>query len=759
MKLVVDAQLLQTPDADRGMGLYYKSIMTALAKRWRGSSHEHELIIITNSNLKYDSEVGEYFSKLFTNTKIIRLALSSKAHSDQTYGDFRRSNKDIINEGVAQCLDGETRYIYFIPAQFSNDIFPVFPDFGDVIKVQLFHDLIPLLFSEKYFNSYESKSCIDYCQRFSGVYESDFIVTNSQTTADDLGVYLGFSNSRTFAILGSGADRSGVPPAKPKGFSVPSKYILMPSGDDLRKNNLRGVQAFAAARDQFGDDIKLVVTSSFSEGTKSQLLSISEDVVFSGNVPDSEYNWLIKNAECVFFPTEYEGLGMPIIEAAGLDVPIVCSSISVFKEISTDAFVYCSPYSVQDMSSAIVKTLTKPRIHTKEKFSDILARFNWDKTAELFEGVLNTADTHPRQTEKKKIAIFSPRVDSYSAIGKYVLETHAELSKKFDIEYYFESGRTEFKPTRLNLLEHVANSFDASDFDFNRSYDDVLCHIGNSEFHINTILGVLKKPASILLHDCKLNGIFEYMNRNSLISAERFDAEGVLSSEYADIRSTFTVSLLDRADKSLCHSRYVSDVISANKSKPTTATRIFHPIATPRIYYKQSDQREITISFAGIIAPEKGFSLIESIAKLPGVRVKLFGFSVLGHDGSVAGIPNLTIIKDLSDFEFQENLKSSDILINYREKYNGETSRTALEAMRSGVNVIVKDVGWFSELPDDAVVKVKNTHAIMDQVVKLVANKKMRSQLSEAARKYTNTELGFEKYATLLESTLGAKNE
>jgi glycosyltransferase involved in cell wall biosynthesis len=46
------------------------------------------------------------------------------------------------------------------------------------------------------------------------------------------------------------------------------------------------------------------------------------------------------------------------------------------------------------------------------------------------------------------------------------------------------------------------------------------------------------------------------------------------------------------------------------------------------------------------------------------------------------------------------------VLVNLRYPTMGETSGSVIRAMSIGKPLIVSDVGWFAELPDDAVLKV-----------------------------------------------------
>jgi glycosyltransferase involved in cell wall biosynthesis len=51
-------------------------------------------------------------------------------------------------------------------------------------------------------------------------------------------------------------------------------------------------------------------------------------------------------------------------------------------------------------------------------------------------------------------------------------------------------------------------------------------------------------------------------------------------------------------------------------------------------------------------------------------------------------------------------MAACDVLVNLRYPTMGETSGSVIRAMSLGKPLVVSDVGWFAELPDEAVLKV-----------------------------------------------------
>lgn len=758
MHLIVDSQVLQTSDFYRGMGFYCAALLENLATVADAQKQKLHVTVVLNPRLDRLHQTSKLVKKWFPAAHILTVDLHTKTSHEQTFKDVANKNRNKLQAALSAHV-GDNPFVYFIPAQFAYDIFPVFPNMPNVSKVALFHDLIPYLYAKDYFDSFTIKPCVDYCERFAEIFVADLLVANSQTTADDLMIHFGLSAHRVRPIFGSGAPRTGIQPAQPNlpELTNGNKFIMMPSGDDRRKNNLRAVQAFDQAIKETGQNVKLVITSHFSEGTRRHLQSVSPDIIFAGKVSDAEYLWLVDHAICQFFPTEYEGLGLPILEGVARNAKIICSSISVFQEISHDGLLFCDPLSVTDIKQALVATLQN-KVDWQanmRRYPAILKTFTWQKTAALFLQAVTETYKNRKNVAKKTLAVHAPSPDSYSAVGKYALEVHAELSRYYNIDYYLDSGHTVFNPVRLNILRHVARTQPAASFDPDHPYDAVLYHMGASEFGINALYNSLRRPGVAIVHDCFFGGLYDYMLRHGYMTKERYDAEARLAQSFHN-QEGFGIAGVVNAQKALvCHSDYAKKVVAKSLQKDVPIIRAEHPAQAPRVTFRPQNNGKVVISFAGILSPDKGLDLVRAVATLdPRVEVRLFGFGVLGHDVEIDGLGNVTVLKDLSDLAFQNALRTTDILVNYRLRYFGETSRTTLEAMRFGVPVVVRDIGWYAEQPSDAVIKLSDLSALPSALTTLITDEHQRHTIGANAYRYAKQHFAIDPYIQQIRKAL-----
>ncbi len=728
--VIVDCQLLQTTDANRGMGLFLKSLLRNLV----GHKNIKWVFILNSSLTNLDQHTAAILELLGGEKLPIYLKTKKDA---RLFAEVSESNRMQIDHALRGIIKHSNDVAFYIPALFSSEIFPVFPSADKVKKIQLVHDIIPYLYHQYYLKDEHAEQNQDYCMRYKEFYRTDLYITNSQTTTDDVRVYLGIDSHRVVPIFGAGADRSNIQAEPPKNLSrLSNQYILMPSGDDFRKNNVRAVQAYAASAK--AKSLKLVITSNFTNGSKQQLNSLSSNLIFTGSVSDKEYLWLQQNAKLVLFPSEYEGLGMPLVEAAEAGVRIACSNIPVFTEISEAAFYMFNPLSVSDITRVIDQALSDNRAVFKNSklvhYPAIKAAFNWQKTAKLFIEALDKASPAGK---KVKIAVFGPAPSTYSAIGKVLQELHGETQRQAAVDYYLEPGVTAFAPTRPNLLEYVTNCYSASDFNASRAkqYDEIIYHIGNSEFHINTILNALRIPGTMVVHDTKLNGIFDFMQRNGFLTLERRNYETWLDELYGNTDTACLTSLSHNQRRIIVHSRYAEQALNQSKSlNKDLITQANLPVEVPAIHRNKNSN---IVSFAGIISENKGMNLVHKIAAIKDTQVKVFGYGVLGENPSLQTLPgNVEVVTDLTDKAFQDNISQSAILVNYRLNYHGETSLSTLEAMRYGVVAIVRDIGWYAELPDDVVIKVKNASDVVSAVKQLLEKPQQLNHIANNARNY-----------------------
>lgn len=743
--IIFDGQVFQTEAWDRGMGKYSLCLLQSLINS--DDYHYNNTYIIFNKQIELKSEVEDILKSTAPTVKMLFIDLKVPELSTHPSIKNLQEHNTTILESVVSKLGGITDF--FIFSLFLDQVCSTFPN--NTRKILLFYDLIPLQYSERYGNHINYHN---YLARFKTLFDADIILTISQTVSDDVATYLGISNKKLYNIDGAPIERSHHLGRGPVGLKN-KRYILMPSGNDLRKNNFRAVQAFELYRKKYSDlNIQLVLTSNFDEAAKKELLKQSSKIIFTGNVSESSLRWLYENSTAILFVSEYEGLGLPVLEAAKFNKPVVCSNLSAFKEMSKTAFYYADQFDPIDIAEAIKNALDGLGFDSKIKeYKKITQYYTWDNTAQ--KALIPINKLKDKQIRKKpKIAIFAPNPAGYSAIGKVVMQLHPAMSEYFDIDYYLEDGKTLTKFTRPSYLPNIAKTFKANKFNAKlyRGYDAVIYHLGNSEYHVETIINALYLPGYAVIHDTHLKSIFHSELKDfNYVDEDRLEAEQTLNRLQKTRLTSYLSSLTNNQLGNVVHSNYGSRALSEINALSIPTLKSNLPTSTP-LMMKSNTNKRFTIGFAGIIHKAKGLNIVEKIINSSAFNdsnITIFGIPLIPDEymDRLESYPNVDIETNLTDFGFQTKLSELDVLINYRPFYNGETSLTTIEAMRFGVVPIVRDVGWFKELPNDCVIKAKTAKEAVELLEEFRLDTEKRITMSKNAQEFIRNQYNYEKYA------------
>lgn len=224
------------------------------------------------------------------------------------------------------------------------------------------------------------------------VRKSDAIITISQfsfheicAVADDADV------QERMHVVYNGIVRRDVPSNADRIIAdagIARPYIVTLGRVEEKKNMLNAVQSFIAAQRRTGWDGDLVCIGSFGYGSERILEAVqksgsAERIHFLGWRDENTVAAFLSRAHTFYFPTLYEGFGMPVAEALDMGVPVVCSAIPPLQEIAADCVRYCDPRSVESMTDALTAVMTD-RNHAVDiqKGKDRAAQFQWATTAQ-----------------------------------------------------------------------------------------------------------------------------------------------------------------------------------------------------------------------------------------------------------------------------------------------------------------------------------------------------------------------------------------
>jgi glycosyltransferase involved in cell wall biosynthesis len=761
LKLYIDGQFFQTQAWDRGMGRYTVSLLRSLYD----VADDLECVFIFSNNLPREAKVTRQIAAQHPSAQLVHLDLKSTENS--SYKAAAKHNKAVLDTFIQeQDTPEDVRQVFMIPCLFQEPTASTFPE--GVESCLIYYDAIPLLYYSRYKDviNYEN-----YLQRHQCLYQADKIFSISQTIADDLALYYGMATDDTHVINIDGACIEGMfDKEKKPARKLPEQYVLLTTSNDIRKNNRAAVRAFDQLSRLTNLNYKLVITSFFSAGQRAELHRLSDDLIFTGNISDEELAWLYRHAEVVLFASEYEGLGLPLLEAVKMGKKVACSNIPVFREISEEAFYFFDPLDADDIMVKLQQALRGDNWAEKKKlYSGINKHYTWKRSAGIVYKTFCAPQVPVATNPKLRVAILAPTPEGYSAVGKVVQELHATISKYFNVDYYFEN-RKEKEPVhvRPNYLRYIASCYDVEDFNARtyREYDAVIYHVGNSEYCFYTILNALHLPGIAIFHDTVLKEAFGEMTRLGFLLPQRFEAEARLDTLNNSTNAAFLTSIANNQIAGVTHSSYARDAILPLLSEGTEIVRAELPVPLPAQNVQSQRREMVHIGLAGVLGGRKGLDIIKELASDEALSkqaiLHVFGFSFVDPESvkELKSYENVRLMTNLSDLEYQMQLANLDILINYRSEYRGETSLTVLEAIRYGcVAIVNKDLGWFSELPDDCVVKVNDHVELIQAVQQLVASRPERERIGNAAKAYAATVHSPDAYVRIFDALIRANHQ
>lgn len=181
------------------------------------------------------------------------------------------------------------------------------------------------------------------------------------------------------------------------------KYILVVSTLHPHKNLRRVLEAFAIFRKRPAE-FRLVIAGlkGFAAAqleSRRRELALDEAVRFTGWIPRPELYRLFEGATAFIAASEFEGFGMPVVEALAAGIPTACSAIPPFDEIAGSAAARFDPGSTPAIAAAM-ELITCDADFRRNAVSAGPAQarqFAWNETARLTLEALEMAEMAERE--------------------------------------------------------------------------------------------------------------------------------------------------------------------------------------------------------------------------------------------------------------------------------------------------------------------------------------------------------------------------
>ena len=169
-------------------------------------------------------------------------------------------------------------------------------------------------------------------------------------------------------------------------MDLPERYILFVGKREGYKNFESLAQAFSIISKE-DDSLMLICAGGGAFTAKEQDFLSSLKIQNKTKqmwVTDEELAILYNRCQCFVYPSEYEGFGLPLLEAFECKAPVLCSRASCFPEVAANGALYFEPKNVSQLAELIrsVITSTSKQEELKAAGSRRLQDFSWEKCAQ-----------------------------------------------------------------------------------------------------------------------------------------------------------------------------------------------------------------------------------------------------------------------------------------------------------------------------------------------------------------------------------------
>ncbi len=282
------------------------------------------------------------------------------------------------------------RYVNF-SRKFFNDDFVFHSSYFRVnvtpgcVNLTTVHDLI----YEKFVKGVGAR--LHLKQKASALHKSDCIVCVSENTRKDLLEYYPFCVNKRVVVIPNGVsvfheNKINHALFQRAGLDNTEAYFLYVG----HRGRCKGFNLVHDVIDILGRELLCVVVG--DPFSKNEIRTIHDHghetkILNVGKVSDSELNVLYSQARFFFFPSLYEGFGIPPLEAMSAGCPVLASNCSSVPEVVGAAGVFFDPLNLPSLTKGLLRVLQSDvraelialGIEHAKKFSweSIIARYSF----------------------------------------------------------------------------------------------------------------------------------------------------------------------------------------------------------------------------------------------------------------------------------------------------------------------------------------------------------------------------------------------
>lgn len=261
------------------------------------------------------------------------------------------------------------------------------------ICVVTIHDAMMFSYPENFLGHEEARKVYPAFAR-----KAKAILTPSENSKREIAEFMDVNPEKIFVTpWGVNHDLLRPHEVTPSKYTNGKPFFCAVSCDIGRKNTISIVKAYIEFnRNNPKHELILVWRKPSEEVLKliNENPNVRNKIHFASNISNEELADIYAGATCSFFPSRYEGFGLPIAESMACGTPVVTCRNSSLAEVGGDLAYYVDPDDVEGMAKYMEKFENGEL--RKEAFSDDLVKqsmnFTWERcarqTLEVYKKVL-----------------------------------------------------------------------------------------------------------------------------------------------------------------------------------------------------------------------------------------------------------------------------------------------------------------------------------------------------------------------------------
>ena len=409
MRVVYDLQACQTDSRDRGIGRYAYNLVQAMLELSAETGGVDAIVALDGTDppdrlreLRNNLRHEEFKAA----TAVYSYPRRPSATRDQEPGHAEtaarlrgRFYESLAPDALLQLSHFETNSNYTTEIIWRNSF--------SVPTVVVAYDVIPLIYPDKYLppdrpiSDWYKKKCATFSK-------FDHFLAISQATRNDLIEHLDIPAER-ISVIGAGLDQKFlklIENAAPdenallKKLDIDEPFVLVGSNLDWRKNTLGALEAFARLPAAITKRHLMVLTQVGDEihaALSGPLKSIARRVRILGKVSDAVLATLYRRCELFFFPSYYEGFGLPVLEAMAFGAAVLSSNRGSLPELVCRQDCLFDPHDadamVEKLGSVLSSTVMRDSLRdgVRERAQTYAWRDCAEKALQAISGVVKSA--------------------------------------------------------------------------------------------------------------------------------------------------------------------------------------------------------------------------------------------------------------------------------------------------------------------------------------------------------------------------------